>query len=306
MKRAKKEISLSRLLILITIIWIVSGASVWLFFNDWNSSSTFGDAFGAINSLFSGLALGGIIYTIYLQKTELSLQRKELKYTRLELERTANAQEISAKQMTEQIRINNLPYLQYSSFQKSGKNYLIISNESENLAFDIDIWIFITELDFIYPYKQFINEWVDPAQKSYIKIDKLVDDQLWGIAERGIYHVFPRNTKIRIPIDYPIGSNSFNLFIQFRDSLGNNYGQNIFFNKKQSSNFPFYDSVYEPTVPTISKRVDLSDEKLNESDLPEIAKGLIDLLNASIFVSRLKERDFTGVENVWEFENVKK
>ncbi len=121
MKRAKKKISLSLLLILITIVWIVSGASVWLFFNDWNSSSTFGDAFGAINSLFSGLALGGIIYTIYLQKTELSLQRKELKYTRLELERTANAQEISAKQMTEQIRINNLPYLQYSSFQKSEK-----------------------------------------------------------------------------------------------------------------------------------------------------------------------------------------
>jgi len=41
--------------------------------------------FGAINSLFSGLALAGVIYTIHLQKNELSLQRKELKLNRREL-----------------------------------------------------------------------------------------------------------------------------------------------------------------------------------------------------------------------------
>lgn len=53
-------------------------------FSDWTTRGTFGDSFGAINSLFSGLALGGIIYTIFLQKKELSLQRKELKNTRKE------------------------------------------------------------------------------------------------------------------------------------------------------------------------------------------------------------------------------
>lgn len=44
----------------------------------------FGDKFGFINSLFSGLALGGIIYSIILQQRELSLQRKELQETREE------------------------------------------------------------------------------------------------------------------------------------------------------------------------------------------------------------------------------
>lgn len=42
----------------------------------------FGDKFGAINALFSGLAFAGIIFTIVLQRKELSLQRKELEDTR--------------------------------------------------------------------------------------------------------------------------------------------------------------------------------------------------------------------------------
>jgi hypothetical protein len=41
-----------------------------------------GDIFGAANSLFSGLAMAGIIFTILLQKKELKLQREELKATR--------------------------------------------------------------------------------------------------------------------------------------------------------------------------------------------------------------------------------
>lgn len=44
----------------------------------------FGDKFGFINSLFSGLALTGIIISIYFQQKELSLQREELIETREE------------------------------------------------------------------------------------------------------------------------------------------------------------------------------------------------------------------------------
>ena len=47
---------------------------------------TFGDMFGSINALFSGLALAGIILTILLQRKELKLQREELKDTRAEFE----------------------------------------------------------------------------------------------------------------------------------------------------------------------------------------------------------------------------
>lgn len=45
---------------------------------------TFGDMFGAVNALFSGLAFAGIIITILLQRSELKLQRDELRETREE------------------------------------------------------------------------------------------------------------------------------------------------------------------------------------------------------------------------------
>ena len=39
----------------------------------------FGDLFGGVNALFTGLAFAGVIYTILLQRRELELQREELR-----------------------------------------------------------------------------------------------------------------------------------------------------------------------------------------------------------------------------------
>src|SRR5687768_11681898 len=50
----------------------------------WALRGQFGDMFGAINALFSGLAFAGIIITILLQGRELALQRNELSLTRKE------------------------------------------------------------------------------------------------------------------------------------------------------------------------------------------------------------------------------
>lgn len=68
----------------------------------WAESGQFGDMFGGLNALFSGLAFLGIIYTISLQREELGLQRKELELTRAELKRTAQAQEKSEKALSKQ------------------------------------------------------------------------------------------------------------------------------------------------------------------------------------------------------------
>lgn len=53
--------------------------------NDPEKQGQFGDQFGAVNALFSGLAFAGLIFTIILQKKELALQREELTQTREEL-----------------------------------------------------------------------------------------------------------------------------------------------------------------------------------------------------------------------------
>ncbi len=52
----------------------------------------FGDIFGGVNALFTGLAFAGIIYTILLQRHELEVQRTELRLSTEELMRAAEAQ----------------------------------------------------------------------------------------------------------------------------------------------------------------------------------------------------------------------
>jgi hypothetical protein len=63
----------------------------------------FGDRFGAINALFSGLAFAGLIVAIVLQRRELELQRRELRETRAEFRQQRQqmeAQTLSLRRQT--------------------------------------------------------------------------------------------------------------------------------------------------------------------------------------------------------------
>jgi hypothetical protein len=72
-------------LVLVLVIWAASWFFTMKYFGDWQDRANFGDMFGAVNSLFAGLAFAGIIITVYMQSKELALQRDELKLTRDEL-----------------------------------------------------------------------------------------------------------------------------------------------------------------------------------------------------------------------------
>ena len=54
-------------IIAMVILWLLSWLAIEIFFSDREKKGQFGDMFGAINSLFSGLALCGVVYTIFLQ-----------------------------------------------------------------------------------------------------------------------------------------------------------------------------------------------------------------------------------------------
>lgn len=66
-------------------LWLTAPFLVQLFFSSWSERGQFGDLFGSVNALFSGLAFVGLIYTIHLQRQELVLQRMELKLQREEM-----------------------------------------------------------------------------------------------------------------------------------------------------------------------------------------------------------------------------
>ena len=83
------------LLACIIAIWLIFGTIIfWLF--GWQGQGLFGDTFGALNTLFSGLAMGFLIVAIMMQREELALQREQLS-------RTVEVQEDSAESLAKQV-----------------------------------------------------------------------------------------------------------------------------------------------------------------------------------------------------------
>lgn len=95
----------------IVAVWYLLG--VWHFtkFSTPDDASKFGESFGFVNSLISGLALAGVVIAISLQMRELALQRAELKLTRRELKKGAEAQQ-------NLVHLNSLSTLLQSYFEE--------------------------------------------------------------------------------------------------------------------------------------------------------------------------------------------
>lgn len=89
----------------LVVIQIIIGVVIYYSFDTWEARASFGDMFGVVTTLFSALALAGVVYTVVLQRHELALQRQELELTRRELERAADAQRESAELLRVQVKL---------------------------------------------------------------------------------------------------------------------------------------------------------------------------------------------------------
>ena len=95
-------------IVLIVIISIWYGSYYWInrYCGDADGPGTFGDQFGAVNALFTGLSLAGIIITLWQQQEELKDQRREFMTSR------------ATNQLYQQVNLvnnafNNLKYYLY-------------------------------------------------------------------------------------------------------------------------------------------------------------------------------------------------
>ncbi len=88
----------------IVLIWAAGGVLVY----HWKAPAdraSFGEMFGAVNALFSGLAFAGVICAILLQREDLALQRNELQLTREQHAASAKANQAAAKSLADQARL---------------------------------------------------------------------------------------------------------------------------------------------------------------------------------------------------------
>ena len=155
MERLKSRFGvLTLLIILVIVIWVLSAIGIIFYLDDWSERGTFGDLFGAVNALFSGLAFAGLIYTIILQKRDLEMQREEVKMNRSELKKSASAQQKSEKALSQQVeqmkvtsRLNalntiiNYYNLQISSPNTTEENLLRFRTKRKEAIKEIDALI---------------------------------------------------------------------------------------------------------------------------------------------------------------------
>ena len=144
------------------IVWVMLGGvvllfllnlSLVLFIKDSTWRGTFGDQFGAVNALFSGLAFTGLIYTIILQRRDLELQRNDLKLQREELALTRQEMEEQTAEFEKQNetlriqRFENTFFNMLSQFQEvvnnlsvsarvKGENVVLTGSESFQELFE--------------------------------------------------------------------------------------------------------------------------------------------------------------------------
>ena len=69
----------------ICAVWLASFVLIYLFIDDWDVRGQFGDLFGSVNALFSGLAFAGLIITIIQQRHDLQIQRQANDQSKKEL-----------------------------------------------------------------------------------------------------------------------------------------------------------------------------------------------------------------------------
>lgn len=97
-----------KLIVLVIFLWVLSGILIVVFMDNWSDRGTFGDLFGAVNALFSGLAFAALIYTIVLQRDEIKQNREEIVLNRKELAKGSKLQQKAQEVLIEQVAQTHL------------------------------------------------------------------------------------------------------------------------------------------------------------------------------------------------------
>jgi hypothetical protein len=85
--------------------WFANWILLCIYGGNYTEKGQFGDMFGSINALFSGLAFAFLIYTVWLQREEFRLQRKEFELQRKALELQAVEQTRQADELTKTVKL---------------------------------------------------------------------------------------------------------------------------------------------------------------------------------------------------------
>ena len=206
--------------------------------------------------------------------------------------------------MTEQLRINNIPILSFSSKTNDDFPNVFIKNTSSSQIFNMDIYVFMTESNESYHIDDFIENNVKKGMVEFanrIKKKELFDDDgTWCVMDRGFYNYVPEKSFITIPIDYPLDKDFFFLFIQYMDVLGNNYYTHLAFHRMINNPDEYQVDIINPIIPTLIDRIDFQDEDSRRVMIEnEKVQEVIELYETSIYSLWLNDREIFFPDFRW-------
>ncbi|MDY6419894.1 MAG: putative phage abortive infection protein [Succinivibrio dextrinosolvens] len=145
------------MIVMVLVLFLINLCLIFLPF-DKDERGTFGDQFGAVNALFSGLAFAGLIYTIILQRHDLKLQRRDLRYQRRELELTRKEMEEQTAEFEKQNetlkiqRFENTFFNMLSQFQEvvNSLSVLVTSSGGDYESTGLDVFQVLYEKSTVY------------------------------------------------------------------------------------------------------------------------------------------------------------
>lgn len=191
----------------------------------WSDRSAFGEMFGGLNTFFSGLAFGGVIYAILLQRKELKLQREELIRSVDAQEKSEQALKAQVEELIHQRRLSILPgFIFY--FEKPTDDRPMIKNIGSGVALNIGVepiplegkwsgWaIFLHRLSHLLPNQ---SEGFAVSFLDYEVPDETTPDE---INSSGILRD-PRVTRY-------LRTGEYEFTVTFNDLEGNEYVQKIY------------------------------------------------------------------------------
>lgn len=147
----------------------------------------FGDSFGILTSLFSGLAFAGIIVTVWMQHHELSLQRNELELTRQEFADTRREMELQHATAKQQNFENT--FFQMLRLHNSILESIDLTKRTSNTVASItgrDCF----ETFYFQLRKSYNSEKKHNAEDSEIKIIELAYERFWSVFQKELGHYF--------------------------------------------------------------------------------------------------------------------
>jgi hypothetical protein len=182
-KKHKALILTSASIVFVFILWAASFYCLREHYPLIEQRGQFGDAFGAVNALFSGLAFALLIATIILQRADLKTQQELLLLQQNELKISVEAQQKSSQSLSEQKEIMRMQNSYDIVFNQIGQfnrftDRLDALNAMRSLASHCSsafaqIWIQLLEHQQVHELGHDIN--VLFVQNIYAKLPEIVE-----------------------------------------------------------------------------------------------------------------------------------